>query len=68
MSNERVKDSYTAVGEYLDALHNAESLARDERESEFIAGLKEKAEKYGLEAYLSPKQASWLGGILKRGA
>lgn len=51
--------------EFEDVLDEAESEARSGREEEFVAQMRQAWTKYGLRAFMSEAQASWLRRISK---
>lgn len=56
----RAKHWYASDYEFRQLCGDAQSQARSEVEQEFAAQMMLKANQYGIESHLSPKQHSWL--------
>jgi len=54
------RDWYADEYEFRQLCGDAQSQARTESEQEFAAQMMRKANQYGLDTYITPKQLSWL--------
>lgn len=55
-----ILDHFDDIGDFEDALEQAEANASTEREMEFADSLRNKYEEYGERMFLSDAQYSWL--------
>ncbi len=61
-----VDDFCTADDEIEELLERAKDSARSDREREFLDGLADRFEEYGVRMFLSQKQWDWLESIADR--
>ena len=57
---DRVKDWFADASEFEALLDDAEQAAETSREHDFLEGLRERYEEWGMKMYLSDAQHSWL--------
>lgn len=60
MSGTRARDWYASSADFLQLCGDAQSQAKHESEQEFSGQMRLKANQYGLETFISPKQLAWL--------